>query len=197
MDDGTVIAGGFRFVIWSILGDQEHFCNYLKLPHWCTLYSCWECTLTGPEQMESLGTSIKSNNMRTVDQEMNCRISSHALFTLPGVSHFLNIAQDATRILFCKGVFSHAMGNALKHWVYHCKFPGHNTQRERLTYIWNKIRDAYKLYGTENKLATLKASMFTSTDKPHQEKPFLRTKAGECKSLVPVFATLAIELPLW
>ena len=86
------------------------------------------------------------------------------------------------------------MGNALKHWVYHCKFPGHNTQRERLTYIWNKIRDAYKLYGTENKLATLKASMFTSTDKPHQEKPFLRTKAGECKSLAPVFATLAIEL---
>ena len=104
MDDGTMIAGGFRFVIWSILGDQEHFCNYLKLPHWCTLYSCWECTLTGPEQMEPLGTSIKSNNMRTVDQEMNCRISSHALFTLPGVSHF-NIAQDAMHILFCKGVF--------------------------------------------------------------------------------------------
>ena len=36
--------------------------------------------------------------------------------------------------------------------------------------------------------------MFTSADRPHQEKHVLRTTAGECNSLAPEFATLAIEL---
>ena len=39
----------------------------------------------------------------------------------------------------------------------------------------------------------LKMSMFVNADRPHQEKPFLRTKAAECKGLVPVFAALALE----
>ena len=43
------------------------------------------------------------------------------------------------------------------------------------------------------RLPTLKLSMFTSPDKPHQTQPFLRAKAGECKALVHLFAQLAVE----
>ena len=149
--------------------------------------------MTGPEQMASLAEDIPQHKMKTIKDEINCRLSSHAIFTIPGVSHF-NICQDAMHILFCKGVFSHAMGNALKHWVYHCKFPGCKSVKDRTNMVWGKIRSLYSLYGTENRMPTLKTSMFTSTDRPHQEKPFLKTKAGECKSLVPIFAQLAIDL---
>ena len=34
---------GYRAYVWPVLGDQEFFCNVLKLPHWASHFRCWEC----------------------------------------------------------------------------------------------------------------------------------------------------------
>ena len=191
-EQGTPIAGKYRFVIWHIMGDHEWYSNYLLLPHWATAHSCWECHLTGPQQMETLAEPLDQTSQRTVAEELNCRLSEHSLFTIPGVSHF-NICQDAMHVLFCGGVFGHAMGNALKHWCYHSNCMGRKSLKDKVSLIWNKMQHHYKILGVENKLPLLKATMFINTDRPHQEKPFLKVKAGECKSLVHVFAQLAVD----
>ena len=174
------------------MGDHEWYSNYLLLPHWATAHSCWECHLTGPQQMETLAEPLDQTSQRTVAEELNCRLSEHSLFTIPGVSHF-NICQDAMHILFCGGVFGHAMGNALKHWCYHSNCMGRKSLKDKVSLIWNKMQHHYQILGVENKLPLLKATMFINTDRPHQEKPFLKVKAGECKSLVHVFAQLAVD----
>ena len=191
-EQGTPVAGKYRFIIWHIMGDHEWYANYLLLPHWATAHSCWECHLTGPQQMETLAEPFGQTSLRTVAEELNCRLSEHSLFTIPGVSHF-NICQDAMHILFCGGVFGHAMGNALKHWCYHSNCMGRRSLKDKVSVIWNKMQHHYTLLGVENKLPLLKATMFINTDRPHQEKPFLKVKAGECKSLVHVFAHLAVD----
>ena len=83
--------------------------------------------------------------------------------------------------------------NALKHWCYHSNCMGRRSLKDKVSVIWNKMQHHYTLLGVENKLPLLKATMFINTDRPHQEKPFLKVKAGECKSLVHVFAHLAVD----
>ena len=190
--EGTPLAGKWRFVIWQIMGDHEWYSNFVLLPHWAKPKSCWECHLTGPQQMERLAEPIDKGSCRTLGEETNCRLSEHSIFTIPGVSHF-NICQDAMHILYCGGVFSHAMGNALKYWCYHSNCMGKRSLKEKVSLIWGKMQSNYKSLGIENRLSCLKATMFVNTERPHQEKPFFKIKAGECKSLVHVFAQLAID----
>lgn len=143
------------------------------------------CHLTGPQQMERLAEPIDMVSCGTLDEETNCRLTEHAIFTIPpGVSHF-NVCQDAMHILYCGGAFSHAMGNALKYWCYHSNCMGKKEAWKR-RYLW------FKSLGIENRLSCLKATMFVNTER-HQEKPFFKIKAGERKSLVHVFAQLAID----
>ena len=78
--------------LWHIMGDHEWYSNYLLLPHWATAHTCWECHLTGPQQMETLAEPIDQTSLRTVAEGLNCRLSEHPLFTIPGVSHF-NVCQ--------------------------------------------------------------------------------------------------------
>ena len=131
----TDIVHNYRFTIWQVMGDQEFFANVLKLPHWMNAQPCWECKMTGPQQQSNLDKDIEG--WRLPQEEMNCRISAHPLFTIHGVSHF-NIAQDAMHILFCKGVLSHCMGNALKFWCYTCKAVPGRSIRDKVKHILQK-----------------------------------------------------------
>eukprot|EP00438_Fugacium_kawagutii_P013009 Skav219669 [mRNA] locus=scaffold3149:14778:16496:- [translate_table: standard] len=143
-------------------------------------------------QMSTLEAAIPQVQMRSVAEELNCRISPHPLFTLPGLTH-VNVCQDAMHILFCKGVLSHCMGNALKHWCWHSAAVAGGTPKAKLTTIWQSIQQLYKDHGVEQQLRILKLSMFVDTDRPHQSQPFLKTKAAECKSLVSIFPALALQ----
>ena len=186
-------VGRYSFTLWAIRGDQVFYANSLKLPHWRNPKPCWECNLSG-EQCLKIQNPIPPNEMRNVEDECRARRSPHLIFTIPGVSHF-TICQDAMHILFCKGVLSHCMGNTLKHWCWqsnHTSFAGRRP-KERLGIIYSAIQQFYKLYQITAVLNLLKMSMFINVDRPHQEQPFLRTKAAECKGLVPVFASLALQ----
>lgn len=151
----------------------------------------FECKQLKAECMECLASPIPEEKMRTLEEEQNCRLSHHPLFTLTGFRRF-NVCQDAMHIFYCKGVLSHCVGNALKHWRWRSKcLPG--SPKARLATIFSNIRNLYKEYSISNCLGTLKLSMFVDTDRPHQDRPFLRLKAGECRGLVPIFATLAVD----
>ena len=112
--------------------------------------------MTGPQQQSNLDKDIEG--WRLPQEEMNCRISAHPLFTIHGVSHF-NIAQDAMHILFCKGVLSHCVGNALKFWCYTCKAVPGRSIRDKVKHIWQKIQSLYKDFEVDCRLPTLKLSM--------------------------------------
>ena len=182
---------GYRFILWHLVGDQDHYANNLHLPHWQNLHPCWECKQTKEECMTALTLPVPLEKMRTEDEEYNCRLSTHPLFTLPGLSHF-NVCQDAMHILFCKGLLSHCMGNALKHWCWHSSGLA-GTAKARLQVVWTEIQKLYKEYNISCHLGALKLSMFVDPERPHQEKPNLRLKAGECKALLPIFAALAVS----
>ena len=83
-------------------------------------------------------------------------------------------------------------------WYVVCTCPigtmrGRKSLRDKIAYIWSRMQALYKELGIGNKLSFFKSSMFINADRPHQEKPFFKLKAGECKSLVHVFAQLAVE----
>lgn len=97
------------------------------------------------------------------------------------------------RILFCKGVLSHCMGNALKHWCWHSSVVAGGTPKAKLATIWQSIQQLYKEFGVEHKLSILKLSMFVDAERPHQSQPFFKSKAAECKGLVSIFPALALK----
>eukprot|EP00438_Fugacium_kawagutii_P002866 Skav222160 [mRNA] locus=scaffold3048:43996:45267:- [translate_table: standard] len=189
---GETIAGNYRFLLWNLIGDQEYYCNTLQMPHWSKAFSCWECKQSKEVQMSSLESPVPQNEMRSLAEELNCRISPHPFFTLPGLTHF-NICQDAMHILFCKGVLSHCMGNALKHWCWHSNAVAGGTPKAKLATIWQNIQQLYKDFGVEHRLGILKLSMFVDADRPHQSQPFFKSKAAECKGLVSIFPALALK----
>ena len=43
MDGEQIHAAGWRFCIWLLCGDHEHFAVTLRLPHWSNRKFCWEC----------------------------------------------------------------------------------------------------------------------------------------------------------
>jgi hypothetical protein len=189
--DGEILAGGWKFVIWILEGDHEHFANVLKLPHWnCDLF-CWECWGT-----KATGLSFQSGfpccQPRTIEEEMANRLSVHPLFEIPGVSHF-NVAQDAMHILFVHGILNSGMGSALKHWCYRDAFRGHSPAG-KLAHIFQRIQTIYREVDAKTRLTNLYLNMFLDPTKPNSRYPTLKSKAGESKHLIVPFATLAVEL---
>ena len=41
--EGSELAGGWKFCVWSIMGGHDFFSNVLKPPHWRNAMYCWCC----------------------------------------------------------------------------------------------------------------------------------------------------------
>ena len=104
-----------------------------------------------------------------------------------GLKNFIAKESKATFAL------PHVSQNIPCYWCYHSSCMGRKSLRDKIAYIWSRMQALYKELGIENKLSFFKSSMFINADRPHQEKPFFKLKAGERKSLVHVFAQLAVE----
>ena len=194
--DGCEIAGGWKFVVWNLLGDHEHFSNTLHLPHWRNKCYCWECKADQKSDVIS-GFDFDKNHLipkRSVADELATRLSEHPVFTIRGVSHF-NIAQDMLHICFVHGVVNKAMGSALKDW---CWKDGKGRQKTspttRLSWIFQRIQTLYSEKKVTCRLSNIKLKMFVNQDSPHKSFPELRCKGAECKHLTEIFSILATEL---
>lgn len=195
---GSDIAGGWKFVIWQLLGDHEHFSNQYCLPHWGNHCYCWECKADKTSHTISgfdfgLGSGCKVPQ-RTVAEELAERLSDHPLFQISGLSHF-NIAQDMLHICFVHGVVNKSIGSALKEW---CWKDGQGRQKHnpatRLGWIFSRIQALYVERKIPCRLANLHVNMFVKEDSPHKRIPELKCKGVECKWLTKIFHTLAQEL---
>ena len=194
--DDCEIAGGWKFVIWQLLGDQDHFSNQYKMPHWRNQCYCWECKADQKSDVSS-GFDFDKVHLipkRSVADELATRLSDHPVFSIRGVSHF-NIAQDMLHICFVHGVVNKAMGSALKDW---CWKDGKGRQKAppvtRLAWIFQRIQTLYSEKRVACRLSNIKIKMFVSQESPHQSFPELRCKGAECKHLTEIFSILAAEL---
>ena len=194
---GKDLAGGWKFVIWQLLGDHDQFSNQYGLPHWANHQYCWECKANKTSDTISgfdYSATAHAIPQRTVAEELGSRLSKHKLFTIKGLSHF-NIAQDMLHICFVHGVVNKAIGSALKEW---CWKDGKGKQKDhpatRLGWIFSRIQTLYAERNIASRLSNLTLKMFLDPEKPHQQYPALKCKGAECKWLTRIFHTLAGEL---
>lgn len=191
---GDSLAGGFKFCIWNILGDHDNHSNYFGMPHWNKEEFCWECLGTKATGALCFKHGMPVAPCRSFDDEKSNRLSKHPIFTIPGVSRF-NICQDAMHIVYCNGILAHAMGNFLKKQCWKDDASRQTVApKVRVDLLFQRIQQLYKETNSDNRLSNLTLNMFLDPGKPHQSKPYLKMKAGECRELVPVFKQLAHDL---
>ena len=183
---------GYRCFVWVVEGDQDFFCNTLKLPHWASHKCCWECNTdttnedTTWHRLSSPGWTAFSS------QQHRAREASHPIFDCPGVSTEM-IAHDLLHVLFNKGILGHFLGSIL-HLL--C-FQGARQRQavspaDRLAIIFDKIQEFYSRSDTDcrTRLTNLRLSMFITEDKAYSKFPSLNTKGGETKHLLPAMCWL-------
>ena len=178
---GQELAGGWKFVIWQLLGDHDQFSNQYGLPHWANHLYCWECKANKTSATISgfdFSATAHDIPQRTVAEEIEQRLSRHPLFTIKGISHF-NIAQDMLHICFVHGVVNKSIGSALKEW---CWKDGMGRQKEppatRLGWLFSRIQTLYRERNIPCRLSNLTLKMFVCPDKPHQQYPELSYRAS-------------------
>ena len=85
---GQLIAKGFRFVVWNIIGDWDFHVNVLGMPHWRNPCICHECDATQIDGARPYNRNFPGKLWDLFDPRTFTFASrfSHPLFTLPGVS---------------------------------------------------------------------------------------------------------------
>ena len=197
---GQQLCGGFKCVVWCIMGDAEFFANALHLPHWGSASNCWECDAKLANT--TIGKWYKTievdkqefvfvNNKAAAENPS----SNHLLFhSLPGLTSKF-VRGDALHILFVHGVHSHLLGSVL-HFL--CWKDGHGKQHkkpwERLGVVWEALQKVYKDLNSPTRLTNLKLSMFTNPKEPHTAYPSLNAKGSETKHLLPAMLVVCRSL---
>ena len=90
-------------------------------------------------------------------------------------------------ILFCKGLYGHAIGGIL-HYLCWYEGPGKVCKErpsKRIGVIFDEIQQEYKSQGLEHRLTNLRPSMFTNAEKHRLGKATTDCKAGQSKHLLP------------
>ena len=190
-------AFGFRAVVWALEGDQEYFCNVLRLPHWSSASCCWDCnTTTADPELDFHNLLPKKQKwiVKTTAVAKATLTSPHPFFDIIGVTSKM-VAQDALHILFCKGVLSYFMGSVLHRWCFPNRGRRIKQPEDILGTIFDQVQREYVNLQTRSRITNLKLSMFTSPDKPWANQPFLKLKAAETKHLLKPLARIAALRP--
>ena len=182
--------GGYKFVIWNVLGDLEMFCNHLGLPHWNKLNLCWHCDAHKKDASKYYGHNWKGHGWELYDAAEYAVALDHALFSLPGVSSW-SVCFDVLHCLDCHGVASHLLGAALHQLVYQF-VAGKSAAFARIGHIWKRIQELYQQEHTKYRLPNLTLNMICNPDKPRQGCS-LTAKAAEVRHLAPIICLLLDE----
>lgn len=183
---------GYKFYIWTLQGDHEHFSNTLGLPHWRSNKICWACDcdvqpIDDQENPKTWKKLIAPTWVLKTPQEHVDTPASHYVFTCPGVSTLM-VANDGLHVIFNHGILGHFIGSILHVWCYHGRGRQMVAPTIRLGLIFDKVQEFYRDSDTDcrTRLTNLKLSMFLSNvDGAHADYPNLNTKGGETKHLLP------------
>ena len=184
---------GHRCVVWTLEGDQDYFCNVLKLPHWATASPCWACdTCTGDpiKCWKKLKPLEQGWAVKDAAQARATLSSEHPFFEIPGVTSMM-VGQDGLHILFCEGVLSHVFGSILHLWCWRTK--GRQTVKpaDCLASIFSKVQEGYSMTQATTRVTNLNLKMFTNPANPHTDWAFLKLKGAETKHLLKPLASIA------
>ena len=186
---------GYKFVVWALTGDHEHYANFLKLPHWSKHQFCWCCDADRTKPTKK-GFDFRDGKMnlklRKVEEELEKRLSWHSFFEIPGVTSF-SVFHDPLHVLFTKGVLSHLYGSFIHTLCYSGK--GHQAvpPSQRLAIIVQRMQELYTEMGIESRIGGLQLSMICDPSKPHKDYPTFRAKGSETKHLLPVLIQISQE----
>jgi len=186
-------ASQLRCVVWTLEGDQDYFCNVLKLNHWATPTPCWSCDVLSGDPIKcwkKLKPLQQGWVVKDAAQAEATLRSDHPFFGIPGVTTLM-IGQDGLHILFCKGVLSYCFGSVLHLWCWRAKGRQQNRPTDVLAGVFSQIQDVYKELRTPTRCTNLRLSMFTNPDKPHAEWAFLKLKGAETKHILKPLALIA------
>jgi hypothetical protein len=146
-------------------------------------------TRDGGEGKPSWRTVVEQDwPARTCEEETAARLSSHAWFSLPGMSLF-SVSLDVLHVLD-QGVATHLAGSILKDIIFTDlkSLP----RPQALAQIWTSIHEhLYPALGVTSRLNNLTLSMIVGDPKsPHKQYPSLHAHAAETRHLIPVLAEL-------
>ena len=188
----THLAGGYFLSIYVFKQDMEHLAGHYGLADYRTSDRlCPWCACTRKKD----DWQMSFNNFRTDAKWRKTAFSAaewnkaypspHPLFQEAHVT-CLNIEPDEAHCLHL-GVGQHVVGNMLWLMVFGCD-PGGGSPSEKMGRLWDLIRADYAEHRVSTQMTNLKLSSFCNADKPTVNFPRLRSKAAECKDLVPVIA---------
>lgn len=180
----------FRFVgaLLQVRADWDWLKKVLKFPGWGDRQICWRCHASR-ENFRHCGPDAPWRTQRRTGEEFVAAIRAAGrvpspLLGCPGlrVKHFvidwmhcvdLGIAQDCLGQLFWDVL----------------PLLGAGTRKQQVRLLWMRIRAFYQQRRPRAQLQTLTEEMVRLRGKP----PKLRSKAGECRYLIPFGAALAAE----
>lgn len=191
---GVPLAGGWRVVVMSLLGDQEHFSNNLGMPHWTKDRFCWLCDCTKksgtPQQKFDYFAPDNAWVFKSSHEELASPTSNHPLFSL-GLTCF-SIMLDILHA-WDQGMWVHLAGSFLKEIIY--THYSDLSPTDALATVWQTIQAYYSVLATSVRLTNLTLKMIVSNVKsPDKCWPILNAKAAETRHLLPVLCQIADDL---
>ena len=191
--DGKVIAGGYRFVIWGITGDNEHHANFFGLPHWSMNDWCASCNCNTSSRNGLVFGKRKWSEIAVVDDELSCRYSANPIFKVPGVTT-ASVEDDPLHDLYTHGVLGILIGSALHTLIYR-EGPGRQKvpPAHRLSLIWQKIKEICHDLKITNEMSQLSLAHIHTPDKAHSSNPYFKAKGHHTKTILPAIAKLCAE----
>ena len=187
----TKLAGesiGATACLVQVRGDWAFYKSVFHVPSWSSDQICWLCRATRPigSAFDFRGKAWR--NARYKEDEFAAILLEAELlsviFQCPGfiMKYILIDWLHAVDL----GVGQTIIGN-LFHEV--CELLPGSTREDRVGALWQKLKAWYKIHKPPSKLDDLTPLMIKQPGK----KPKLRSKAGECRYLIPFAAALAQE----
>ena len=182
----------YHAALIQIRGDWMFYCNTFHFRSWSNDLICWLCAASkdrGSEndfrQCGSLANWRKTRYQRgDFERMLRTKGQLSPIFKTPGleIRHFLIDWLHAVDL----GVGQSVVGNAL----YEIMLLQQGTnQEQKLNALWMRLKHYYKTYKVESRFDRLTLEMLKQPGKG----PKLRSKAAECRYLLPFTAMLARE----
>ena len=193
---GKELAGGFFLVIWSILGDLDHFAKNLFLKHYGANEFCEFCPATTKEDVPGMICTNFSPHatwktlLYTADQWRSSRDVLHWLWQVfPFLSQH-NLEPDELHVLYL-GTLPILLGSVLWLLCYRCLL---GSPEDNLLRVWSIISKYYRENQVSTQFSGLTLNSFTNAEKPHADYPVLKGKGAECKDLVAPLHSVWVQL---